>query len=259
MWDLQLGLTIGPVTTKPNFRPKYCNSPHCLNDDDILHRLRLSELPSQSQSRFHITMCDSLPSLPLTSSIKFRPLWFTQFESLSPLLSNSFNSGCSTLRNCCLLFPSRTNVTKSLSAFVPKRNRFSGELEFKGADENLFDVDPSRSVANLDDIDGNFTDRIGDDFMDQKDGGEGKKKSSNRGRSSEGERDLVPIEDKEAEIEKESEIESGKVALRKRRQVMRRSNMLAKQVISIQTALSLGFISQLWVDTAAVSDTVPKF
>ncbi|CAN6469473.1 unnamed protein product [Victoria cruziana] len=32
------------------------------------------------------------------------------------------------------------------------------------------------------------------------------------------------------------------------KQVLRRSNILAKQVISIQSALSLGFVSQLWVD-----------
>lgn len=36
------------------------------------------------------------------------------------------------------------------------------------------------------------------------------------------------------------------------KQVMRRSSMLAKQVISIQSAHSLGFVSQLWVDTRLV-------
>lgn len=38
-------------------------------------------------------------------------------------------------------------------------------------------------------------------------------------------------------------------AIRKGKQLMKRSNVIAKQVISIQSALSLGFISQLWVDT----------
>ncbi|XP_027177305.1 uncharacterized protein LOC113776362 isoform X5 [Coffea eugenioides] len=37
----------------------------------------------------------------------------------------------------------------------------------------------------------------------------------------------------------------------RRRQIMKRSTMIAKQVISIQSALSLGFVSQLWVDTNA--------
>lgn len=37
------------------------------------------------------------------------------------------------------------------------------------------------------------------------------------------------------------------------KQTLTRSNLVAKQVISIQSALSLGFISQLWVDTTSVS------
>lgn len=40
---------------------------------------------------------------------------------------------------------------------------------------------------------------------------------------------------------------------RPRRQMMKRSTMIAKQVISIQSALTLGFVSQLWVDTTSVS------
>ncbi|XAR55726.1 hypothetical protein NMG60_11035907 [Bertholletia excelsa] len=42
---------------------------------------------------------------------------------------------------------------------------------------------------------------------------------------------------------------TGQVTVRRRRRQMKRSNMLAKQVISIQSALSQGFVSQLWVDT----------
>lgn len=47
---------------------------------------------------------------------------------------------------------------------------------------------------------------------------------------------------------------NGRVGQKKGRQMVRRSNMVAKQVISIRTALSLGFVSELWVDTTAVSD-----
>ncbi|XP_009761328.1 uncharacterized protein LOC107782764 isoform X1 [Nicotiana tabacum] len=36
--------------------------------------------------------------------------------------------------------------------------------------------------------------------------------------------------------------------VRRRKQMMKRSNMIAKQVISIRSALSLGFVSQLWVE-----------
>ncbi|XVE80728.1 hypothetical protein DITRI_Ditri15bG0003800 [Diplodiscus trichospermus] len=48
-----------------------------------------------------------------------------------------------------------------------------------------------------------------------------------------------------------SEDELVKMESRRRRQVMKRSNMVAKQVISIQSAQSLGFVSQLWVDTTS--------
>ena len=41
--------------------------------------------------------------------------------------------------------------------------------------------------------------------------------------------------------------------LQRKRQMLRRSGLLAKQVISISSARSLGFISQIWVDTVSVS------
>lgn len=44
-----------------------------------------------------------------------------------------------------------------------------------------------------------------------------------------------------------------------RRQMMRRSNIIAKQVVSISSALSLGYVSQLWVDTSSVSHNPYKF
>lgn len=39
---------------------------------------------------------------------------------------------------------------------------------------------------------------------------------------------------------------------RSRKQLMKRSSIIAKQVIGIESASSLGFVSQLWVDTATV-------
>ncbi|EEF33690.1 hypothetical protein RCOM_1058350 [Ricinus communis] len=41
------------------------------------------------------------------------------------------------------------------------------------------------------------------------------------------------------------------MGLRRGKQVIRRSNLLAKQVISIHSALNLGFVSQIWVDIAS--------
>ncbi|KAK6943355.1 hypothetical protein RJ641_024457 [Dillenia turbinata] len=48
---------------------------------------------------------------------------------------------------------------------------------------------------------------------------------------------------------KKSAKSNGRQVFRIGRQIMRRSSMIAKQVISIQSALCLGFVSQLWVDT----------
>lgn len=61
-----------------------------------------------------------------------------------------------------------------------------------------------------------------------------------------GEGDLVQVEGKG----------NGDLKMRGGRQVMRRSSLMAKQVISMSSALSLGFVSQLWVDTATVSEIV---
>jgi len=56
------------------------------------------------------------------------------------------------------------------------------------------------------------------------------------------------------DLRKDDKVEKfgGNLRLRRGKQVIRRSNLLAKQVISIQSALSLGFVSQLWVDTTSV-------
>ncbi|KAG4922248.1 uncharacterized protein LOC114396747 [Glycine soja] len=51
--------------------------------------------------------------------------------------------------------------------------------------------------------------------------------------------------------EGENEKFGGKLRVRRGKEVIRRSNLLAKQVISIHSALSLGFVSQLWVDTSS--------
>ncbi|KAJ8533892.1 hypothetical protein K7X08_007216 [Anisodus acutangulus] len=50
------------------------------------------------------------------------------------------------------------------------------------------------------------------------------------------------------DVDSKLELEKGIVRRRRRMQMMKRSNLIAKQVISIKSALSLGFVSQLWVD-----------
>lgn len=69
------------------------------------------------------------------------------------------------------------------------------------------------------------------------------------------EEDLIPPAGRgttELESANEGRLVS-QVGVKGRRQIMKRSNLLAKQVISIQSAQSLGFVSQLWVDTRSVS------
>ncbi|XP_050213212.1 uncharacterized protein LOC126664728 isoform X2 [Mercurialis annua] len=63
------------------------------------------------------------------------------------------------------------------------------------------------------------------------------------------EEDLVCVGERK-EIEERGEV-NGRMRLRRGKQMIRRSNLLAKQVISIQSAVSLGFVSQIWVDTAS--------
>lgn len=53
-----------------------------------------------------------------------------------------------------------------------------------------------------------------------------------------------------------AERSAGGTRRRRRRQMARRSALLAKQVISVTSARSLGFVSQLWIDTASVGNYV---
>ncbi|XP_072997980.1 uncharacterized protein [Typha latifolia] len=71
-------------------------------------------------------------------------------------------------------------------------------------------------------------------------------RASEKGEGEE-EEELIPLEgggsgNLGSEIVEKSRIEGG-------RQMVKRSTLLAKQVISIRSARSLGFVSQLWVDT----------
>lgn len=52
--------------------------------------------------------------------------------------------------------------------------------------------------------------------------------------------------------EREEERSVGGTRRRRRKQMARRSALLAKQVISVSSARSLGFVSQLWVHAASV-------
>ncbi|TKY65660.1 hypothetical protein E2542_SST08520 [Spatholobus suberectus] len=63
--------------------------------------------------------------------------------------------------------------------------------------------------------------------------------------------DGLKKDDDDDDDQGENEEFGGKLRVRRGKQVVRRSNLLAKQVVSIRSALSLGFVSQLWVDTTS--------
>ncbi|MED6186480.1 hypothetical protein PIB30_067059 [Stylosanthes scabra] len=108
----------------------------------------------------------------------------------------------------------------------------------------------------IDDSDNPF-DGVGLREMDDYEGTREREKKKKKG--FEDEDDLVKVQvqggaanDDDDDLRKDDgkvEKFSAKVGIRRGKEVIRRSNLLAKQVISIRSAISLGFVTQLWVDT----------
>ncbi|CAK8567132.1 unnamed protein product [Lathyrus sativus] len=122
-----------------------------------------------------------------------------------------------------------------------KGHNFYKELQFDNTTENDFELELELERNPLD-----------EDENDDK--GSGKSENEMR------EDDLIRVRDdgegdEGVDLRKDDKVEKfgGNFRLRKGKQVIRQSNLLAKQVISIQSALSLGFVSQFWVDTTSVS------
>ncbi|GKB42504.1 hypothetical protein Tco_0887446 [Tanacetum coccineum] len=70
---------------------------------------------------------------------------------------------------------------------------------------------------------------------------------------SENDEDLVKYGKSKSTVDfRDGKNENVKV-VKKGKELVKRGNVIAKQVISIQSALSLGFVSQLWVDTNTVN------
>ncbi|GAV74407.1 hypothetical protein CFOL_v3_17887 [Cephalotus follicularis] len=168
-------------------------------------------------------MCDCVPSSPYpVSVIKLKKIgipiiststWRPRNDSLRPqhISIHSPKHGSSSK---LYLFISPTTITRA----TRDDSEFYGELGFKDKGDKDFEL---KKANGLDSAMPNRNATKDDDL-------------------------LVGMELEESTM-KDEELET--VKLWRGRQVMRRSNMLAKQVISIQSALSLGFVSQLWVDT----------
>lgn len=154
-------------------------------------------------------MCDCLPSSPLPFSI-IKPQKLRQ-QSYSTVNFSSVN---------------RSGRLKLTSIKASKK---TGEVGFKEKgqeeEEKNFELESSTIQKDKETKVGS----LGFDILELKDGE----------RDGKEEQDLVAVE------KERNKIRNG----RRGKQVIRRSSILAKQVFSIQSALSLGFVSQIWVDT----------
>lgn len=158
-------------------------------------------------------MCDCLPSIPLP---------FTLTKSRCNFFLTKSKSNWRPLKKPILFIHTRNSTRVRNARGPPNPSGAYGELAFKGESDET----PSSGL----------------DFVELEGGLRSDGKRDERSEESLEEKDLVEVgESKE------------RVGLKKGRQLLRRSNLLAKQVISIRSALSLGFVSQLWVDTTCVS------
>lgn len=137
---------------------------------------------------------------------------------------------------------SNTGANRQLAALGSQESLFSGELGFK--DEG------SAATTSFQDLEKVSSRRDGTDASSSTDSSSElnfleleEEEEERKGKSSSKEEDLVP---------KKSDWENA--GLKRGKQMMKRSNIVAKQVISVQSARSLGFVSQLWVDTVSVSN-----
>ncbi|KAF8007549.1 hypothetical protein BT93_K1532 [Corymbia citriodora subsp. variegata] len=128
--------------------------------------------------------------------------------------------------------------------FGSRDREFYGRLGLKDDGEERFELETNRGS------DAGSREGSGGGGSDAAEGGNlGTEKPA---RSGEEEEEALRSEGGDAGVALRSEEESqSKLRVRGGRQVIRRSSMVAKQVISIESALGLGFVSQLWVDTAS--------
>ncbi|KAK9070017.1 hypothetical protein SSX86_010416 [Deinandra increscens subsp. villosa] len=168
-------------------------------------------------------MCDcTSSSLSSYSCLRFQPTSI-HITSFPP----SFGPATKTLTN----FPIKISQNSNPSSSKPDQPQFLEELKFK-------ERETTKRRFKLNNNGGEETDFLQfDENLTEIE-----------------EEDLVKIR----ESEDDSDVKLGELdvhnddqvkVVRKGKQLVKRSNVIAKQVISIDSALSLGFISQLWVDT----------
>ncbi|KAM3287931.1 hypothetical protein P3S67_021361 [Capsicum chacoense] len=156
----------------------------------------------------------------------------TSFFPHSSFSSSSFSFCFSTSKSTHKTLPihaanlklgifSKKNIPKSSSS--SDGYDFFDDLWLKNKEQTEIPVIPSSRIEKQLDVVPSTGERIDDD-----DGSVGFLEFNNK------------KIDREAKLEKRN--------VRRKKQLMKRSNLIAKQVISIRSALTLGFVSQLWVD-----------
>ena len=185
-------------------------------------------------------MCDCIRPIPLAFSVsKNKGLGFTSC-TLRQYFPNFHGSvAC----NVKLKFVN-TRATRDTSFLGSEEYDFNDELRFKEKGKEYFELD-SQLNKDLTIKNDRGSDLHGLDVLELKD--EKSKEREERFKEEE-----LPEVEASGKI-KESKQKNERLVLRTKRQLIRRSNIMAKQVISIRSALSLGFVSQIWVDTSSVS------
>lgn len=213
-------------------------------------------------------MCNCILSAPVSLSVtKFCRLASNRFNRKAPFeanpnfyfpndlkLSNTGNSDCAGSKSGRLFHC--TSSSGNTGLFGSEDYGFRAEMGFKEKGDNHFDFETNRGKTKKNQSGRereNSMDSVGPEFLELRGGVEEEKESNRRSKKSLEHENLVRVEGGDGDGEEELVQESGRVGLKKGKQVVRRSTVLAKQVISVRSALSLGFVSQLWVDTTSVS------
>lgn len=196
-------------------------------------------------------MCDCLPSInfPPGCSLRLRnfgvsnsskPPYYVKFSILDSKWSSISTS--STRFRDAIPYPSDEHEYEDLDFGLPKKekDRLRRDRKARQDESETAKIGPDKAAEDLriDDI-FKFRDQkkdkelIKEDYIAKPQGLDSNLEELERRNSGGGTLDVAKI----------------------RRQMLRRSNLMAKQVISIHSALNLGFVSQLWVDTNSVSQS----
>lgn len=163
---------------------------------------------------------------------------------------------------------SHVKVSRNPGALVPSDDyEFYSELEFKEDNEKRlesgtktgsgFGIAGSETIEDASDrsIGNAALGSTGVEFLELKASLDNQKQGKKvTGGLNDDELNLVEGSSSANSKQRESVQLDKRAGLRGGKQLMRRSNLLAKQVISVQSALCFGFVSQLWVDTNSVSN-----